>query len=167
MKKNWDTKYLQNYLSAPLRIHSAATVTNNVDTSDDYITNPNITEESFFESSYMLSLTSSETVLPYKDFWVFDSGSGRHICHNKELFWTLKRLITEQLIITGAGNCKVEGVGSVFLRVNTPKGLESLKVDGVLYVPNFMTNIISMDRMKDQMLIWDYSENWLTSWDQS
>lgn len=30
-----------------------------------------------------------------------------------------------------------------------------------------MVNIVSMDRIKDQMLIWDHSENWLTHWNAS
>lgn len=71
------------------------------------------------------------------------------------------------MIATGAGNCLVEGVGSVVLNVTTPIGPGNLKVNGVLYVPGFMVNIISMDRIKDQMLFWDHSENWLTRWDAS
>ena len=90
-----------------------------------------------------------------------------HICHKKELFWTYKPLKTHQIITTGAGNCSVEGVGSIVLYVTTPNGVGTLKIEGVLYVPRFMTNIVSMDRIKDQMMIWDHSENWLTHWDTS
>ena len=107
----------------------------------------------------MLVLATSQTSLPYRDWWVFDSGSGRHICHNKELFWTLKPTKSSQVILTGAGNCHVEGIGSVLLEITTPKGPDKLKIDGVLYVPKFMVNIVSMDRIKDQMLVWDHSEN--------
>lgn len=53
----------------------------------------------------------------------------------------------------------------MILSVKTPKDSGTLKVDGVLYVPGFMVNIISMDRIKDQMLIWEHSENWSTRWD--
>ena len=130
-------------------------------------TESQMTREDFPQCSYMLALATSERSLPYKDWWVFDSGSGRHICHKKELFWTYKPLKTHQIITTGAGNCSVEGVGSIVLYVTTPNGVGTLKIEGVLYVPRFMTNIVSMDRIKDQMMIWDHSENWLTHWDTS
>lgn len=110
-------------------------------------------------SSYMLSAAMSQSSLPYKNWWVFDSGSGRHICHKKSLFHSFKALKTKLIITTGSGNCSVKGIGSVELKVITPQGLSTLDVKGVLNVPKFMVNIISMDRIKDQMLIWDHSEN--------
>ncbi|KAI0992767.1 hypothetical protein K3495_g15418, partial [Podosphaera aphanis] len=138
---------------------SAATNSDDIEIHDEYITEPSP------HSSYILALTTSQTSLPYKNWWVFDSGSGRHICHQKSLFWTLKMMNTRQVITTGAGNCQIEGVGSIVLRVNTPNGPSTLKIEEVLYVPKFMANIVSMDRIRDQMLIWDHSENWLTLWD--
>ena len=123
--------------------------------------------DSNISTSYMLTLTVSQVPLPYKNWWVFDSGSGRHICHQKEMFETFKPLKSNQMITTGAGDCKVEGIGAVVLVITTPKGPSTLKINGVLYVPDFMVNIISMDRIRDQMLIWDHSENWLTQWDAS
>lgn len=115
----------------------------------------------------MLSLTTYKTILPYKDRWVFDSGSGRHICHQKDVFWKLKPIKSHQYIATGAGNCRIEGVGTVKLRVITPRGPGSIDIEGVLFVPNFMANIISMDHIRDQLLIWDHAENWLIRWDVS
>ena len=48
--------------------------------------------------------------------------------------------------------------------MTTPNGLGIVKVEEVLFVPNFMVNIISMDRIRDQFLIWYHAENWLTKW---
>lgn len=83
----------------------------------------------------------------------------------KRPFHTFKVLKTNQIITTGSGNYVVEGIGSVVLKVTTPKGPSILEVKGVLCVPDFMVNIMSMDRINNQMLIWSHSENWLTCWD--
>lgn len=113
----------------------------------------------------MLSLASLQSSLPYRNWWVFDSGSGRHICHEKALFHTHEAPNLRQIMTTGSGNCKFEDIGSVVLKITTPKGASILEVNGILYVPDFTVNIVSMDRIKDQMLVWDHSENWLTHWD--
>lgn len=81
------------------------------------------------------------------------------------MFWTFKSLNSIQIIATGAGNCNIEGVVSIVLRVSTPSGLGKFRIENVLYVPKFTTYIVPMDRARDQMLIWDHSENWLTNWD--
>ena len=146
-------------------VSSAVDISDDASLYENYLTEFSPTCNQSPQSSYMLALATSQTSLPYRDWWVFDSGSGRHICHNKELFWTLKPTKSSQVILTGAGNCHVEGIGSVLLEITTPKGPDKLKIDGVLYVPKFMVNIVSIDRIKDQMLIWDHSENWLTNWD--
>ncbi|KAI0997095.1 hypothetical protein K3495_g11092 [Podosphaera aphanis] len=62
---------------------------------------------------------------------------------------------TRQAITTGAENFQIEDVGSTVLRINTSNGPGTLKMEEVLYVPKFMANIVSMDRIIDQMLIWD------------
>lgn len=152
-------------LDNPVKQSTTLIAQDEIDIHEDYISESSVENDSFSQSSYMLALATSQASLPYKNWWVFDSGSGRHICHEKALFQTYKLIKTEQIITTGAGDCQVEGVGSVVLKVITPNGPSNLKVEGVLHVPKFMVNIISMDRIKEQMLIWDHSENWLTRWD--
>ncbi|KAI1002817.1 hypothetical protein K3495_g5386 [Podosphaera aphanis] len=157
-------------LELPAQESSSAVETSNYENlyDDNYITESQTSyDRSEPELSYMLALTTSQTSLPYKDWWVFDSGSGRHICNNRDSFHILKPLKTHQIIKTGRGDCQVEGVGTMVLQVTTLNGQGELKIEGVLFVPDFMVNIVSMDRIKDQMLIWDHSENWLTHWNSS
>lgn len=66
------------------------------------------------------------------------------------------------MITIRSDKCLVEGIGSVVLKVTTPQGSCTLNITRVLYTPKFMVNIISMERIKVQMLTWDHSENWLT-----
>lgn len=116
------------------------------------------------QSPCLLALATTQSSLPYRNLWVFDSGSGRHICRDKNLFWKLKLVKSAKIITIGAGEFKDDGVRSVKLEANPPKGLGKLKVEDVLYVLGFMVNLVSMDRLKDQILIWDHSNNWLTNW---
>ena len=168
IEKQLNSKIPSELLKNPDEItESSVAISNDLDIHENYITDSENILNDFPCTSYISSLASSQSLLPYRNWWVFDSGSGRHICHQKELFWTLKPIQTSQFITTGGGNCKIEGVGSVILKVNTPNGKGTLKIESVLYVPNFMANIVSMDRIRDQMLIWDHSDNWLTQWDSS
>lgn len=50
--------------------------------SEDY----NLMKISSPRPSQMLTFATSQTSLPYKNWWVFDSGSGRHIYHQKDFF---------------------------------------------------------------------------------
>lgn len=101
---------------------STLAVQSDIEFHQDYINQSSVTNIPSSQSSYMLCLAMSQQALPYKDWWVFDSGSGQHICHEKSLFHTFKLLNTNQIITTGSGNCKVKAVGSVVLKVTTPKG---------------------------------------------
>lgn len=56
----------------------------------------------------------------------------------------------------------MEGVGTLVLKVETQNGPGNLKIEGILFVPSFMANIVSMDRIRDQILIWNHSDSWLT-----
>lgn len=80
---------------------SSVAISNDLDIHENYITDSDNSLNDIPCASYISSLASSQSSLPYRKWWVFDSGSGRHICHQKELFWTLKPIQTNQFITTG------------------------------------------------------------------
>ena len=77
----------------------------------------------------------------YRQIWVIDSGATDHICTCLTLMFDLKQCITPILVhLPNGTTTKVTMTGSVFVKPN-------LLLTGVLYIPTFTYNLISISRL--------------------
>lgn len=73
--------------------------------------------------------------------WWLDTGATRHICSDKSIFSTYKKLDHEEKLYMGnSAISKVEGSGTVTLKFTSGK---TVKLNDVLHVPDIRKNLIS------------------------
>lgn len=92
-----------------------------------------------------------------KNYWILDSGSAEHGTFNKEYMENFKDDGGDICMANGA-QLTVEGQGSVKLSLEEECGGGSLVLDGVRYIPELETNLISMGSLDENgmtMLIKD------------
>ena len=86
--------------------------------------------------------------LRFRDWWVIDRGSPVHIYNNLNSFTEFNPLSADHQfrIATGKGSeVLAEGIGTVFLAGITHNSIPtSIQVTNMLYIPDFITNIISL-----------------------
>ena len=80
--------------------------------------------------------------------WCVDTGASHHMCNDLSIMKDVTPLTRS--ITFGEGHGKVEGVGSVSLKVKAPnyKGFEILHIAKVYYMPNLVTNLLSPNQLE-------------------
>jgi len=107
----------------------------------------NLSEHMTFTVHASLSTMQHDPQFPLINHWILDSGSDTHVTHNLAAFteFTPGRIGTIQ---TGTHSAPVEGIGQVRLPVTGPDGrMTHITLTEVLYVPGFITNIVSDYRL--------------------
>jgi hypothetical protein len=75
--------------------------------------------------------------------WILDSGSSNHISDRLDDFFEFEQL--EDEIVWGQGNsCSVKGKGKVLCYAQIGKRLFGMRLNDVLYVPNFGLRVMSI-----------------------
>jgi hypothetical protein len=79
--------------------------------------------------------------------WIVDSGASNHMSHRKEWFTNFEE--TGDIPIWVANNQIVhaKGKGAITVRNKTEKGIIDMKFEGVLYVPELYTNLLSVGKI--------------------
>jgi GAG-pre-integrase domain len=73
--------------------------------------------------------------------WYVDTGATRHVCADRRMFSTYKPVDSdEQLYMGNSSSSKVEGLGSVVLKMTSEK---ELVLKDVMHVPEIRKNLIS------------------------
>ena len=84
-------------------------------------------------------------VSDWHDTWIIDTGASDHMCHNEKLFHNLKVLSKPSIVTLPNGKCvHITHAGSVALS-------STLVLHGVLYVPSFRYNLLSVSKLSCQL----------------
>ena len=84
-----------------------------------------------------------------KTTWILDSGASTHCCCLKEYFKFIEPY--QSIIKVGNGSeVKVEGKGTVELKVKAGDELITLSIEDTLYVPNLSLNLISICNLSNR-----------------
>ena len=96
------------------------------------------------KSDYTKNLCLFSCVSNWQSTWIIDTGASDHMCYNKDLFSSLQSLLKPSTVTLPDGKCvSVTHVGTVVLS-------EALTLQGVLYVPSFKYNLLSISKLTSQ-----------------
>ena len=96
-----------------------------------------------FEPSEVLNVSTEEI----KSEWILDSGCSYHMCPNRDWFTEFEELNGGSVLMGNNQQCKVEGIGSVAIRMYD--GMIRV-FKNVRYVPNLKRNLISLGTLDEE-----------------
>lgn len=100
---------------------------------------PRTNEKSFFNFS---QFPKKLTTVP-QDWWLYDTGSSRHISNKKSNFHDLIEKPDLPPIITGGGKVFPKGIGKITLPFAIHGDIRYITLNNVLWIPEFPLNIMS------------------------
>ena len=87
---------------------------------------------------------------------ILDSGSNIHIFTDRSRFKDFRPTPANTTVLTGGGNCPIEGYGTVEVTVQTDEGqCSTLELRDTAYCPGFQCNIASMRRFATSNTFFD------------
>jgi len=94
--------------------------------------------------SYTQSLCLLSCVSDWQSTWIIDIGASDHMCHNKDLFDSFVALAKPNSVTLANGKCVlVTHAGTVTFK-------NHLTLHGVLYIPSFRYNLLSVSKLASQ-----------------
>nr|KMM72248.1 hypothetical protein CPAG_08545 [Coccidioides posadasii RMSCC 3488] len=60
-----------------------------------------------------------------------------------------------EYLYAGSNNIKVEGLGLVWIKIQTPRGPEKIGLSKTAYIPNFHTNLVAMPLLWEKKIYFD------------
>ena len=98
-----------------------------------------------------------------KNRWILDSGSDIHVTNNLNCLQGATQPCGTRRVIAGATTYNVEAVGNVTLVVKAPQGHKAtMTVTDVVYIHDFMSNIVSLTRLMTHQIHWNTEQSYLT-----
>ena len=91
------------------------------------------------QSLCLLSFVSN-----WDNTWIVDTGASDHICHNEDLFFNI-RVLTKSSMVTLPNGKRMTVTHASTIIVN-----HTLALYGVLYIPNFKYNLLSVSKLTSQ-----------------
>jgi hypothetical protein len=105
---------------------------------------------------------------PLANSAILDSGSTIHIFNKLSRFKKPPKMAAPSDVVwAGEHPVKIEGYGSVDVKLNTPSGTKFLTLHNVAFCPTFACNIISKRQLERRGIWWDTRENCLRYEDES
>ena len=98
------------------------------------------------EAAYTASFISQNAPYLLRDSFILDSGATTHICNNRQRFEDFVQ--ASDYLVAGDGQVRVEGYGTVRIKLSRPSGEISIKLAKVALIPDFQTNTVSLQRLK-------------------
>jgi Reverse transcriptase (RNA-dependent DNA polymerase) len=91
--------------------------------------------------------------------WTLDCASDAHVCNDRSRF-TFERMATENdTLYAGKEIYPIEAFGTVDIVVDTPSGKAPIRLLNVVLVPGFLTNLVSLRRIKEKGFSWDMEKD--------
>jgi gag-polypeptide of LTR copia-type/GAG-pre-integrase domain len=104
------------------------------------------------EAKYAMSAVQhpEQPVEPSASHWYLDSGASEHFSPHRHLFETFKELSKPCEITTAEGTTVMgTGIGSIVLSAITNSGINTLKLNNVIYAPKMDANLLSAITLYD------------------
>jgi len=122
----------------------------------DVDSNGDISACSSISTAFMTSNFSKNDFQKMKDQFYADSAANRHFCNNVERFETFDPDFVKEPVAFGDTSGTALAKGTVKIAIDKPDGrIGTLILRDVLYVPNFLTNLISTAKLEDRGIYWD------------
>jgi hypothetical protein len=99
----------------------------------------------------------------WKDWWIFDSGSTCHVCHNHSLFLEYIPIIPgTEFIAHGDGRSQILGYGLIDILVKRVDGsMEELWLNRVFHAPEFMANVVFAEDAGKRVFFWNRRQQYI------
>lgn len=95
---------------------------------------------------------TSEKTTPFKNCWLIDYASHKHIRNSEQRFTDLKEYKGKSLLI-GDARTRCESVGTTSIYVTKPNGQKrKVKVENVCYIPGFHTNLLATCELRKKAI---------------
>lgn len=118
-----------------------------------------ITETGVFSA---IKASFSATNYALRESWIADNGSDTHVCNSSMFSRFIKTKDPfDEWMIAGAHINKIECYGTIKVNLSTPEGPQQMTLGDVAYVPDFMTNVVGLDRLKRRDVFFDNEKNHL------
>ena len=98
-----------------------------------------------------VALYAKKAPLLRNGVWILDGGASDHMSFNREAFISFKQCPGEVEIGDGSP-LKIEGTGSVLIRMSDECGGKDVELHDVLYVPELSDNLISQGQLEEKGL---------------
>jgi hypothetical protein len=90
-----------------------------------------------------------------QNHWILDSGSDIHVCSSATGFTPTRTATAHDQLHAGKTAYDIESFGTLNIDVYTPQGPRKMTLLDVVYVPGFMTNLVSLSRLVQKGVHWD------------
>ena len=107
-----------------------------------------------FTSKHHVAFSSSEESALYH-CWILDSGSDTHVINHSTGFTPIRDPMPNEVVSGGSHVYRVEAFGSVQVTIDTPDGQLDIELRDVAYIPGFLTNVVSLERLNAKGVHWD------------
>lgn len=99
---------------------------------------------------------SADNNYPIRSSWILDGGSNLHVCNQTIVHY----LHQDQdnmgdTILANTRRVQIEYYSMIVINISTPTGPGIMTLTNVIYVPGFMTNIVSQSILKAKKLCYD------------
>ncbi|RKF77762.1 hypothetical protein GcM3_069030, partial [Golovinomyces cichoracearum] len=118
-----------------------------------------ISEESLW-SQHVFSLNKKDERKFDNNFhlsnkWIIDNGADTHVANSTRNFEEIKKANEGEILYAGKGAYFIESYGNVVLPLKSDVTGEYLLLKDVAYVPGFMTNCVSLDKLTKANIHWN------------
>lgn len=92
-----------------------------------------------------------------KDYLILDCGSDTHLCNasSAHLYTKTRDAAPDEYLGTAGGKAKIESYGYMWTAREDDEGIQELKVDNVVYVPDSLTSLISLSVLEEKGIFFD------------
>jgi hypothetical protein len=90
-----------------------------------------------------------------RDSWILDSEANSHVCNDPARFKFDRKADKSDTLISGKTVYQIEAFGTVEITVQSPNGPKPIDLINVALVPDFFTNIASLNRFTSKGVHWD------------
>jgi hypothetical protein len=105
------------------------------------------------------AFATQEDNLDLANSCILDTGSSTHVCNDNLEFVKTRDAGPDEYIKAGKGLCKIEAFGTAKVTLKGPDGPILTELRDTAYVPGFLTNCISAQRLKAKGVYYDPRRN--------
>ena len=99
--------------------------------------------------------TKVPTEYHLRNSFILDSGATIHVCNNRIRFKTFHQTSFDDSLYAGNSIISIEGIGDVDIQVKTCDGMHTITLRNTAFVPQFHTNVVSLNKFVEKNVHWN------------
>src|SRR5256885_611961 len=99
--------------------------------------------------------TKVPTEYHLRNSFILDSGATIHVCNNRMRFKTFRQTSSDDSLYAGNSIISIEGIGDVDIQVKTCDGMHTITLRNTAFVPQFHTNVVSLNKFVEKNVHWN------------